>query len=137
MTSTKATALIMITAVVWWPRKSNMDKRLEWFAATPPLEAKKALLSVAVIERIGYKQGDWYSGMTLDFIDISRAFFQAEPIREVYVELPAEDSAVGMCGKLEKSMYRTRDAAQNLGYACTQFMVDEGLKWGPSSPCVF
>ena len=31
----------------------------------------------------------------------------------VFVELPEEDSEPGMCGKLRKSMYGTRDAAQN------------------------
>ena len=92
-----------------------MDKRLDLFAATPPLEAKKALFSAAVTEGIGYKCGDWQSGMSLDFIDISRAFFQVEATRDVYVELPFEDSAVGMCGKLDKSTYATRDAAQNRG----------------------
>ena len=53
--------------------------------------------------------------MKLDFIDISRAYFQAEAIREVYVELPGEDNEEGMCGKLLKSMYGTRDALQNGG----------------------
>ena len=71
-------------------KELKMDKRLDLFAATPPLEAKKALFSAAVTEGIGYKRGDWQSGMKLDFIDISRAFFQAEAIRDVYVELPSE-----------------------------------------------
>ena len=95
----------------------KMDKRLDLFAATRPLEAKKACFSAAVTEGIGHKQGDWHSGMKMDFIDISRAFFQADAIRDVYVDLPAADSEVGMCGKLKKSMYGTRDAAQNLGMA--------------------
>ena len=118
-------------------KELKMDKRLDLFAATPPLEAKKALFSAAVTEGIGFKRGDWQSGMKLDFIDISRSFFQAEAIRDVYVELPGEDSAVGMCGKLKKSMYGSRDAAQNWGYAHTQFMQPEGFIRGLSSPCVF
>ena len=126
----------MITAVALW-QELKLDKRLDLFAATPPLEAKKALFSAAVTEGIGYKQGDWHSGMKLDFIDISRAYFQADAIRNVFVELPAEDAEVGMCGKLKKSMYGTRDAAQNWGLAYTQFMADEGFNKGPSSPCVF
>ena len=51
--------------------------------------------------------------MKLDLIDISRAYFQADAIREVHVELPSEDWEEGMCGKLKKSMYGNRDAAQN------------------------
>ena len=35
----------------------KMDKREDLFAATPPLEAKKMLLSWAVTEGIGYKHG--------------------------------------------------------------------------------
>ena len=35
----------------------NMDKREDLFAATPPLEAKKMLLSWATTEGIGYKKG--------------------------------------------------------------------------------
>ena len=48
--------------------------------------------------------------------DISRAFFHARAKREVFVQIPAEDKQVGeenMCGRLEYSMYGTRDAAQN------------------------
>ena len=118
-------------------KEIKMDKRLDLFAATPPLEAKKLLFSAAVTEGIGFQEGDRQSGMKIDFIDISRAFFQADAIREVYVELPAEDAEEGMCAKLKKSMYGTRDAAQNWGYAYTQFMQDAGFKKGKSSPCVF
>ena len=69
-------------------KELKMDKRLDLFAATPPLEAKKAFFSAAVAEGIGHKQRDWHSGMKMDFIDISRAFFQADAIRDVYVDLP-------------------------------------------------
>ena len=42
-----------------------------------------------------------------------------------------------MCAKLKQSMYSTRDAAQNWGPACTQFMCDTRFKKGVSSPCIF
>ena len=118
-------------------KEIKMDKRLDLFAATPPLEAKKLLFSTAVTEGLGYHFGDRESGMKIDFIDISRAFFQADAIREVYVELPLEDATPGMCGKLRKSMYGTRDAAQNWGQTYTQFMCSVGFEKGQSSPCVF
>ena len=51
--------------------------------------------------------------MKIDFIDIRKAYFQTAAIRDVYVELPEEDMEEGMCGKLLKSMYGTRDAAHN------------------------
>jgi hypothetical protein len=55
----------------------------------------------------------------------------------VYVDLPQEDESPGMCGRLLKSMYGTRDAAQNFGMAYTQFMESIGFQKGKSSPCTF
>ena len=83
------------------------------FAATPPLEAKKLLMSLAMTENVGFHRGQESSGMKLDFIDVRRAYFYAPSRRSVYVDLPDEDNEEGMCGKLCKSMYGTRDAAQN------------------------
>ena len=51
--------------------------------------------------------------MKLDFVDIRKAYFNAPARRAVYVELPAEIAEPGMCGRLLKSLYGTRDAAQN------------------------
>ena len=69
-------------------KEINMDKRLDLFAATPPLEAKKLRSSAAITEEVGNKKADRQSGIKIDFIDISRALFQADAIREVHVELP-------------------------------------------------
>ena len=87
-------------------------------------------------EGIGWKAngGD---DMKMDFIDIRRAYFHAAAIRDVYVELPAEDYEEGMCGKLEKSMYGTRDAAQNWEKAYNEFMESIGFTVGTAGPCVF
>ena len=90
-----------------------MDKRDDLFAATPPLEAMKLLLSLAVTEGVGYQKGHKKSGMKLDFIDIRRAYYHAPARREVYVKLPPGDEEEGMCGLLIKSLPGTRDAAQN------------------------
>ena len=49
----------------------------------------------------------------MDSIDVRRAYFHARARRDVFVELPEEDAEPGMCGKLLKSLYGTRDAAQN------------------------
>ena len=61
------------------------------FAATPPLEALKILLSLAITEGTGYVKGREEEGMNIEFIDIKRAYLQAEVRREVYIELPPED----------------------------------------------
>ena len=71
--------------------------------------------------------------MKLDFADISRAYFQASEIRDVYVELPSEDREEGMCGKLKTSMHGTTDAAQNWGGGCSRFMTESGFVTGQSS----
>ena len=113
------------------------DKREDLFAATPPLEAKKLLFSKAVTEGIGYEPGKPEEGMKIDFIDISRAFFQADAIRKVYVQLPQEDYQEGMCGKFGKSMYGTRDAAQNWSDTYVRLMEKIGFTKGTSCPCAF
>merc|ERR1712163_70814 len=74
----------------------NTGKREDLFAATPPLEAKKILMSMAVTENIGYKRGRREQGMKLDFIDVRRAYFHAKARREVYVTLPPEDCAASL-----------------------------------------
>ncbi len=115
-----------------------MDKRQDLFAATPPIEAVKMLLSMAVTEGIGYQRNKWKSGKKLDFIDVRRAYFHAKARRTVFIELPEEDQERGMCGELDKSMYGTRDAALNWEWEYTEFMTKQGgFKKGRASPCIF
>ena len=111
------------------------DNREDLFAETPPLEAKKLLFSLA--EGVGCEEGNRQHGMKLDFIDIRKAFFQADARREVYIELPMEDYEQGKCGKLNKCLYGTRDAAQNWMDAYTRAMEEMGFKKGTASPCTF
>jgi hypothetical protein len=75
--------------------------------------------------------------MKLSFIDVRRAFFHADCIRNVYVQLCDEDWEEGMCGKLNKAMYGTRDAAQNWAEAYMGFMKSIGFEQGTGSPCAF
>ncbi len=75
--------------------------------------------------------------MKIDFIDVRRAYFHAPALKDVYVELPKEDWAPGKCGKLNKSMYGTRDAAQNWEEEYTSVLVGIGFRRGKASPCVF
>ena len=64
-----------------------MDKREDLFAATPPLEAKNTLMSMAVTEGVGYRGNDRKGGNKLEFIDVRRAYFHARARRLVYVEV--------------------------------------------------
>ena len=86
-------------------KEIKKDKREDLFAATPPLEALKVLLSLAMIEGIGYERGREEDGVKLEFIDIKRAYLQAEVKREIYVELPGKAQEEGKCARLKKAMY--------------------------------
>ena len=88
-------------------REINTHKRDDLFAATPPLQAMKILLSMAT-------SGN--RGEVVMINDVSRAFFHASATREVYVQLPEEDQEevnARFCGRLNYFMYGIRDAAQN------------------------
>ena len=80
----------------------------KWFAATPPLEALRAVLSYATTGSRG-------KGFMVN--DVSRAFFYAPVQQDIFVELceemkagPDDDEKVGW---LNQSMYGTKAAARN------------------------
>ena len=95
------------------------------------------LMSMAMTEGIGFKRGQEHQGMMLDFIVVMRSYLYADSKRTVYVGLPPEDHEDGMCGKLLKSMYGTRDVAQNWVLEYSKFMQDLGFTRGQASSCVF
>ena len=110
-------------------REIKRDGRPDLFAATPPLEALKVILSMLASSNKGEK---------LMVNDVSRAYFCAPARRQVFVELPAEDrGSEDMVGELNFSMYGTRDAAQNWGEECAKTMTDMGFEKGRASPCTF
>ena len=67
-------------------KEIKKDKRQDFFSATPPLEAKKALFSQCVSRRA--KSG---KALKLRFIDIKKAYLHTPVLRDVYVELIPED----------------------------------------------
>ena len=89
-------------------KEIKTDKSQELFAATPPLEALKMLLSKAVTEGVGYQRNQREQGMRIEFIDVRRAYFHAKARRRVFIKLPEGEEQEGYCGELEKSMYGTR-----------------------------
>ena len=79
------------------------------FAGTPPLEALRCIVHEAATIR----KGEDTTSKVVMVNDVSRAF-----LRQVCVELPAEDTAVldrqmDHVGHLQMSLYGTRDAAMN------------------------
>ena len=72
-------------------KEIKLDNGQDLFAATPPLEVKKMLFSLAVTEGVGYCVGHLEEGMKIDFVDISRAFFQARRPTEESLESTMPD----------------------------------------------
>ena len=53
------------------------------------------------------------------------------------MKLPPEDESPGQCGLLLKSMYGTRDAAQNWEHHYASVMEILGFTRGAAAPCLF
>ena len=94
-------------------REIKKDKRNDLFAATPPLESLRFLLSICASHQKSRRPDDNHIIMVND---VKRAYFYAKATRPIYVEIPAEDKEEGdesMVAMLNLSLYGTRDAAQN------------------------
>ena len=101
-------------------REIKTDERPDLFAATPPLESLRYMISKCASNRGGKGRYCILSS------DIKRAYFYAKASRPVFIEIPVEDRQPGdghMVGKLNLSLYGARDAAQNWQKTCTAFMV--------------
>lgn len=113
----------------------NRSKMPELFAATPPLEYIKYLISLCA-------SSQWSKNPTrLMISDVKKAYFYAAATRRIYMALPAEDIRPGeeaMCGMLERSLYGTRDAAYNWTQTYTKVLCESlGFEKGASSPSTF
>ena len=112
----------------WVAKEFRTNEDFELFAATPPLDALRYVISTAA----SIKNGSLMSN------DVSRAYFYAPVKKAVYVELPEEAGVgPGKCAKRLKSLYGTRDAAMNWAQAYTSILLDMGFKAGVSNPCLF
>ena len=89
----------------WVAKEFNTYKSAEFFAATPPLEALRMMISHAASGR-----SHGLGGRKLLVIDARKAHLHAMAEREVYVDLPPEQSVPGMCSRLNRCLYGTRDA---------------------------
>ena len=80
------------------------------FAPTPPLAASRWLCS-----EVASQGTEGLGELRLMTLDFSKAFLYGDVRREIYIELPPEDSRKGaadLIGLLRKSMYGLRDAPQ-------------------------
>lgn len=106
------------------------------FAATPPWEAKKMLLTLAVTDGIGHGSGWHYK---VDVIDIKRAYLYTPAQNKRVHEITHGGSPRGNVWELGKSLYWTRGASLNWEgeEEYVRFMVSIGPIRGQSSSCSF
>ena len=96
------------------------------FSATPHLESLRSLLLKPASE-VPRRQSDKpfrHDRYKIMLADFSRAHVYATAVRDVFIQLPSEDphsATPGACGKLEKTMYGTRDAVEQWAnhYVCS------------------
>ena len=119
-------------------KEFNDGKDMSIFAGTPPLEALRLLVSEAATSD-GKEQ--WENKIIM-INDVARAFFEAPAIREICVEIPnearsEEDDREDNVAILEKSLYGTRDAAQNFQREVRRTMMALGFKNGGYNACTY
>ena len=116
----------------WVAKQFKGSDSEEWFAATQPIEALRALISHTTS---GPKK------KALMVCDVSRAFFYAPVQHEIYLELCEEAKKTvednNMCAKLRMSMYGTKAAAQNWQKKVQETMATLGFSIGKASPVLF
>ena len=115
-------------------REIAWEKRDDLYAATPPLESLKALVSVCSSSQQGA------SPHRIMAVDVKRAYFYAPATRDLFVKIPKEDKEdgdEGMVAKLRLSLYGTRDAALNWANTYTEFLEKQGFTRGRGCSCNF
>eukprot|EP00971_Amphidinium_carterae_P067100 1328201-Amphidinium_carterae.1 len=112
-------------------RVTSLQDGFETFAATPPIEALRLLLSSVV-------SGPVDTDVVVLFIDISRAHLHSDIQREVYVRPPPESGLpAGRCWKLLKAMYGLKDAGACFEKKAEGVLVNMGFRVGSFSPCLY
>ena len=118
-------------------REIKRDRREDLFAATPPLESLRMILSICASHQNEVSPCDNFIVMTND---VKRAYFHAAATRPIFIKIPKEDHEDGdddKVGQLNLSLYGTRDAAQNWSRTVTKMMTELGFTQGDHSPCNF
>ena len=80
-------------------RELALTKRHDLFAATPPLEALRMLISLVASKQGQKRDSDNFIPMTND---VKRAYFYALATRPIYIRIPEEDMEPGDGEKVGK-----------------------------------
>ncbi len=100
----------------------------DFFAATPPLESLRLLLSLAASEGQDIK---------VEVLDARKAHLHAFAERTVFTQLPPEEAAAGYCARLVRCLYGTRDAPKRWEAFLAEQLVALGFSKGRASPCCY
>jgi len=104
----------------------------DFWAAMPPLEALRMLISSAATGRSTSR-----GGRKIMVIDARKAHLHAIPERDLFVELPPEIRKPGICGRLKRCLYGTRDAPARWEAYLAGELRKHGFVQGMASPCCF
>ena len=128
---TKEEPLVRCRLVARDFRKKGEKDREDLFAATPPLETIRILMSKAATRRQDNTK-------KLMFIDAKKAHINPECKDKVYIKLPEEcRSEMGKCGRLKHWLYGFRPAAQAWENFYAEKLEKFGFKRGVASPVIF
>ena len=112
----------------------NTYKSDEFFASTPPLEAKRLSLS----ELTTKKTTEDGRALEVSFVDIEKAYSNGIPNRELHLFLPREmGQGTRAVARLTRCVYGTRDAGMIWEETYSQALIDMGFRRGLASPCCF
>ena len=116
-------------------REFNVERDDSLYAATPPLEALRLILSNAATWTNGHSKGR----RQVMINDVRRAYFYAKVSRDIYIEVPTEDPDAGpnVLGKLKLCLYGTRDAAKSWQETLSAQLISIGFTRGVGYPSVF
>lgn len=109
------------------------DTNADFYAATPPLECERLLFSQRAKRRKSAGPE-----LALMFLDVTNAYFNATPKRNLFIRLPKEMGLPPHCvGRLLKCAYGTRDAGALWEDTYAAALTSIGLTRGKASPCCF
>jgi len=116
----------------WVAKDIARYKSDEFFAATPPLEAMRLIVSEAASQ--GEKQG---SELKVMLLDAKKAHLHAMAGRNIFVDLPPERARPGYCCRLLRSLYGTRDAPRLWEEFAAECLTSIGFQRGKACAVCF
>ena len=114
----------------------NTFKTDEYFASTPPLEAKRLLFSE--FARTVFHPEHKAKDVVISFVDVKKAYFNGRPRRNVHLVFPKElGIPAHLVAHLNRCVYGTRDAGAIWEDCYADALQEFGFTRGVANPCCF